>query len=357
MAGAAEIDWDDPDAVARARGDVVDSELDKDNDETPEEETDEEQPSKESEDETEEEGEKDEEETDEEDGDEDDGDEESGGDTKEPMLPKSRYDAANQKYKDAAARVEELEARIAEMDRAGEEATAKQQREVAQARDDELAKLQTTIDEIDHKIEDAHADGDRKLAAQLRQEQRQMERKLARAEVKAETAAASVQTREEVRLELTIEQLEEMYPQLDPGTEKDPNPEFDGALVAEILELKNAYLATKKYSPSQALLKATGMFMRDVPTGEAETETGEEENDDGVQDTEAQKKTRETRKKKALKKAVDAQKKQPPDTQGVGDDSDTSGIKDSVDPSKISLKDLDNMPLDELKRLRGDHRV
>lgn len=318
-----EINWDDADEVAKLRGDVAeDGEGDKDADaKKPEAEAEAEDKKAEGDD-----------------GGGKDADKKDGD--KEPLIPKSRLDAKNKLLQEERERREALEAKLAEADARDRKAT---QDNAVNAQAQRMQVLNDTVIELDTKINDALADGDRTLATRLRGEQRQLERQIIRAEMDEQAVQTSSQTKEEMRLDMTVDHLEEIYPQLNPDGD-----EFDSDLVTQIQELRAGFVATGKYTQTQALLQAVSVY---IPTDERVKAA-----DDGTGKSK-QNEVKDERKEQALRKAVDAQGKQPPDLDGVGDDSDKQGLKDEIDTKKLTFDDLESMPLEKLKQLRGDHRV
>jgi len=241
---------------------------------------------------------------------------------KEPMLPKSRYDSV-------AARNRELEARIQELENAGkkEEADAKRQEQVDNAEQE--------IINLDKQIMQALKDGDDDKAAELRSKQRAAEREQMRLEMRENDQKSVSEAQEQVRLDLTLDAIEENYDQLNPD-----HDDYDKQLVAEIQELRLGFLATKRYTPTQALIKAVKTLVPDPQVKHTAENTNKGE------DPEA--------KKKNLKKKLDAADKQPPDLDGVGDPGNSGGMGDLPDGSKLTEADLDSLPESSLKRLRGD---
>ena len=47
-------------------------------------------------------------------------------------------------------------------------------------------------------------------------------------------------------------------------------------------------------------------------------------------------------------------KKQPPSSEKIGMDADKGGLTKDPDPKRLTPKDLANLPLETLKRMRGD---
>lgn len=343
-----------PEELAAARGDFVEDESDKDEDELPPEDEDDADAESEDEgdegDEDDQDDEADDAEDDAEDedpaedededleSDSDDADDEEDEDeepkSKKHFIPKSRYDSVAQRNKELQARLDALES---------EQATEAQQ----QARSDREKELNDQIDSLDEKINEALLDGEAEEATKLRREQRAVERELFKLESTETSKSEANNMREQMRLDLTIDQIEADFPQLNPKDEK----AFDQALVDQIQELREAYDATGKYSPSQSLLKAVQMFVKDEPAAE-DIDAGDEP---PAKPKKNAKEVVAKRKKKAVEKAVDAAKKQPPNTDDVGEDSDKGGITKEIDPSRLSEADFDKLPAETLRRLRGDY--
>jgi hypothetical protein len=248
--------------------------------------------------------------------------------SKEYMIPKSRYDTQAQRNR-------ELQARIAELEAHQQTQQTEKQRQEQQ---NEFEAKEARIDELEVQINEAILDADAKTAAALRKEQRQLENDLFESRISQASQETTTVAREQARLDLTIDQLETTVPQLNPNS----GDVYDKQLVREIQEMRAGYEALGSYTPTEALLKAVNNFIDFNP---ADLEAAPESQPEGE------------RKGKALKKAVSAAKKQPPKTSDNGDDSDKAGIRDDIDPRGLSLKDLDNLPEDTLRRLRGDFRV
>jgi hypothetical protein len=317
-----DIDWDDPEAVAAARGDVEPDADPKDPDEDPKSKDKDPDPDPEPEPEPKDKY-----------PDEDPKSKDSdpkGQDSDDPMLPKSRYDSVKARLDEQMEANKELAQRL-------EAAQApKQQGESAE---DRLKVLEDATEALDTQIAEALADGDKELGAALRSEQRRLEREAFRLEMKQESLQSSDTAVEQVRLDLTIDQVEEMYPQLDPNSE-----DYDKALLQEVQETRGAFMALGSYTPTQALLKAVKLHAPIAPAA-AEADPEPTSKKDEVE---------QQRRKKALKTSTKAAAAQPPSLDGVGDDADAAGIVDNIDTSKLTLADLDKMPIEQLQKLRGD---
>jgi len=279
------------------------------------------------------------------------GDGDDDGDDDDHRIPKSRLDAKNRIIDEEKAKSAALQKKLDYIEASRENADTKARQVAAAKQQHERKTAEGTIEELDTQIAEAYKDGDTDKAASLRAEQRKMERSLYLKEAQDMDLHTSQATRESMRLDVALEQIEEMYPQLDPND----NTNYDDALVAEIQELRGGFLATGKYTPTQALVKAVRTY---IPAEESKDELDADKDDKDLdKETKAQKEAKEKQTAAALKKATDAANAQAPNTQGVGDDSDTGGLQATVDPDKLSLDDLENMPLDQLKKLRGDFRT
>jgi len=238
------------------------------------------------------------------------------------MLPKSRYDAAKRRGDALQTKLDRMEAERAERI----EATRKTQPEEGAEKKEPPS---TRVAELDELITDALLDGDKDEARKLRTEQRELERESLREELARSSTNAASQAREQVSLDATVDFLETTYNELNPRDKK-----FDQAAVEELETLRHAFQSTGEYTASQALLKAAKYKFPDLPPL---TEAPVTKSD-----------------KEKIKKAIDSANKQPPDLKGVGDDASTGGIQEDIDPSKLSIKDLEALPEATLARLRGD---
>lgn len=328
-----DINWEDPEAVARARGDFVEVDED-DPDETPETEEEETEEEAETEEETSETEEEAEEETEEEAEEEAETEEEPAAEDKdkgkgkkkqEPMIPKSRYDSK-------AAENRSLKEKLAQIERQSQQ-QAKQQKT-----DEQQQSLETEIDALEDQYMEAIGKDEMDKAKDLRKQIRTKERQLFQSEIAENADVTTDRTREQIRLDMTIDTIEENYPQFNPDSD-----DYDEAMVREVQELRVGFEATGRYTPTQALLRAIKYVLPASSPKEIEKEAEKKPAAD------------EERKKAGLKKATAAAKKQPPKTTKVGDDSDALGAKKKIDVDKLSYDDLSKLPEATLKRLRGDY--
>ena len=242
----------------------------------------------------------------------------------EQMLPKSRYDSVQ-------ARNKALQDKLDRMEREREEFLEAQKKTSEQDdKKDDKQSPEARLVELDDQINDALLDGDKTKANELRREQRDIERQMFQDELTSTTQNATAQAREQVRLDATVDFLEATYDVLNVDSK-----EFNQAAVDEMEGLRQAFESTGQYTPSQALLKAAKYMFPDVPHPE---------------DTPAEKKSDAD----AIEKATEASNKQPPDIKDTGQDADSGGIQEDIDPKKVTMKDIESLPAATLAKLRGD---
>lgn len=232
------------------------------------------------------------------------------------MIPKSRYDSAQSRARDAEAKVKKYE----QQEIAAQQAAASTKTTAVQEMDTRLA-------EIDTSIEQARLDGDADTIVKLSQEARNIEREqftiIAREEAKHAGSAAQ----ENVKLDTLIENLETTYDILNPDSDN-----FDKEVISEVLELQGAFVA-RGDTPSVAMLKAVGYVL---PEERVKDEVG-------------------AKRTTNVSKNLDAAKRTPASTTDVGIDSAAAGISDDKpDVAGMTDEEFDALPEATLKRLRGD---
>ena len=297
------IDWNDPVAVAKARGDNAGAE--EEEPEEPEEEEEPEEPEEEAAPE-----------------------EPKAKKGKEPMIPKSRFDAKNKQLKD-------LEARLAQLE-------AQEQKQVATKKQtDRIDEIDTEITGLNKRMTQAILDNDADKVSEIQGQIHKLNREAVRLEMSQGKEESTAAIREQLKYDLLIDQLEDTYDVLNQNSDS-----YDQDLIEEVLDLRDAYMAgPKKMSASQALLKAVNLL---VPKPAAE--------EPAAQKPPVDKKAAKAaaRKKAALEKSVAISKKQPPSSDNIGVDADKGGLAKDPDPKRLTPKDLANLPLETLKRMRGD---
>jgi hypothetical protein len=273
-------------------------------------------------------------------------------DTKGVMIPKGRYDSVKGRLNDAEAKIKEMEDAEAAKVQQKVDATAKADADAAVVKAD--ANRQTQTDEIDA-LEVQYMkhlkDGEDDEALALRKQIRAKEQAIYHQEVEEVAAKAKgeamSETQANLELNATYDYVEENFPVLNPE-----NDDYDEALVAEIQELRGGFMATGKYSQTDALLKAVKTLVpevKDIPGTSAEIDEAAKA---------AAKEKADAKKKADVEKALDTAKKQPTDMSGTGDDSNKGG-KDTPDPkaSQLTRTDFDVLPEEAKKRMRGDFAI
>jgi hypothetical protein len=244
------------------------------------------------------------------------------GDDKGKKIPEARFTEAIRKHKDRQAA---LEARIKELEGAATSTKVSK----------DIQGVEADIDKLQDEYEEAIADNNKDKMKAIRAKIKAGERTLIELKADERAQAAKRETLEELRYEAAIEKVETDYPIINPDSD-----EFDDAKAQEVLDLRNAMMKTG-VSAAKALQRAV-KYVLGEPAGVKSKE-----------DVEGIKKQRE---EDARKKAAEANKKQPVDTDGVGLDSDKAGgekaRKQSV--AKMSQEEFAKLSETELSKLRGD---
>ena len=248
-------------------------------------------------------------------------------DDKETMIPKSRFDAKTRQNKALQDQIDKFN-----NDRAADDRAAQN--------DDARGTIESELAELDKAINKAISDDKMDEAAELRGEVRTKERELWQMDMDESSDNATTDAREQVRLDMAIDHIEATHDEFNPDSEG-----YSQEVVDKVQELRNGFIATGKYSLTQALLRAMDFVLPKKAVKDI---------DDAADDPEAKAKKEEELRKAGLKKATDASNKTPADAKGTGDDSDSAGIKDELNVDKLSYEDIASLPEATLKRMRGD---
>ena len=248
---------------------------------------------------------------------------------KEARIPKSRFDEAVGKEREAR---EAAERRAAELERRLQETAS--QKEQAQ----QTEQLEAEIDKLEEKYQELLLDGNTKEASQVMRQIRHMERQIATAEAEARATQRTAQTLEAERLEVSIARLEADYPEFNAESES-----YDPDLVSLVLAKQKA-LISNGVSPSKAMAQAgEEVAKRFIAREEAK--------DDAKGLAKA---TQNDRQKQAVEKALAAQKSQPASMKDAGLDSDARGEKGLPDVSSMTADEFDALPEATKARLLGN---
>tara|TARA_Y100000114_G_C11732774_1_gene314520 strand:+ start:442 stop:1440 length:999 start_codon:yes stop_codon:yes gene_type:complete len=234
------------------------------------------------------------------------GDVQEGADeTKEPMIPKSRFDEVLAKQKALQKQLDD--------------ALAPKVEDVKEAPDFDF-------DAKEVEYQTLLMEGEAEKATQLRKDIREAEKQQMMFEMQAKMGQTVTQNQEQVDLQTKATQLESIYPELNQA-----NPNFNQDKTNQVLELRDAFMI-QGYTGADALQKSVDLIMGGAP-----------QDVDPVQ--------KEVVKKKKIantKKKIAAAEKQPPAMKGK------NKVDKKVDISTMSVDEFDALPPETLKRMRGD---
>lgn len=239
----------------------------------------------------------------------------------EERIPKSRFDRAlfnaQQREKQLMDRVTQLEAQV------GKEDPGK-----------ELTKLLDDKEKKTDQYEEFLLDGKKDDARRIRRELNALQDKID--DFKAQNAVhmARQSALESTRYEAALSHLEAQYPEMNPDSSK-----FDPDVEKEVLELMNGLIAKGK-SAAEALKKAAKYVLGEPQ--KLDSKAAEEE--------------AAKRRTAALKKKDEVNKKQPPNSDKVGADSDKMGKNDTkgLDILNMNQEQFARLTEEQKAELRGD---
>lgn len=197
--------------------------------------------------------------------------------------------------------------------------------------DDPAAVINQALDALYGQVEQARADGDVAQAAKLQRQIDQNNRDLGKLASTVISRQAAFAAQQNVRYDTMLEALEAQIDELNPGSET-----FNAVLVKEMEFQVAAY--EKMGLPAAAALQRAAKLMFDVDPFTPKTKHPSEAS------------VTPMRKKPDVNKAVDTQRKQPPDasTRGVNKDST------KIHVAELSDEDFDQLPESKKRELRGD---
>lgn len=251
-------------------------------------------------------------------------DEETKRDDKGRFIPKDRFDEAVRKER---SEKEQLQAKLKELEDKEAQRAVAANFEEANKQIKEMIKKHTSL----------LADGELDKASDLMEKILEMKEEIAERKAEAKAMTAKDQAKEEVRYDALVAKLEADYPQINPDAE-----EFDKSTVRKVQALMTGLMQTDRLSPSKALQEAVETILGAAK--KVDTTTQQKAEDLGMR-----------RKEDAVKKALDAQKKQPASTKDVGIDHDkTGGALDASAVMKMSWDEFVKLPESKLAEMRGD---
>lgn len=255
--------------------------------------------------------------------------EEPPRDEKGRFIPKTRFDEAVGKEREAR---EAAERRAAELE---SRLLARQQTET---QTQQLGEIETKISALETKYQELLIDGQTKEAAEVMREMRMAERQIARIEAQNDAKQTTTQILEAERFDLSVAKLEADYPVLNPESET-----YDAELVELILD-RQARLVQTGMPPSKAIAEATKKIMdRFNSTLQDQPKT------DGLAAAKLP-----DRKAEQVAKNLQVKQQQPPNMKDVGLDSDKMGEKATPNIAQMSLEEFNALPASTKARLRGD---
>ncbi len=232
------------------------------------------------------------------------------------MIPRSRYNEAAQRRREAEARAEQLEAELARARAAAPQPT-------------EMDRLSARVNSLYEQVENARAEGDSKTAAALSREIDNINRQLTRFETDFIAQQRAVAAQNLAAYNAVVDQLELVAPQLDPNSD-----DFDEEAAVELDAMVRGFEQRLQLSPADALKRAArrmfgdGVFTRTTTVAPASPPA------------------RPTN----VPKNVDAANRQPP-TRSVPEPPER---RVDIDIEKLSDAEYAKLPESTKKRLRGD---
>lgn len=264
-----------------------------------------------------------------------DGDKPTGG-KKDSRIPLARHEAVLAREREQR---KALETKLAQFERGSQVADTNQA----------ITKIEDNILSLEKQYTKLITDGEIDKATEVMTQIRRTERALSQQQNALEIQAAEVRAAERVRYDVALDRLEQAYPELNPD-----HDDHDAAQLAEVVELKTAYERNGR-TPTDAMQRAVKLILGAEGSRQASATSVKPKVDAEEVVEEAKKDVAAERKKAAVAKGLDAQGKQPPDTNRVGKDSDKLGAsRTAADVMKMSQKDFASLSNDELAKLRGD---
>lgn len=214
---------------------------------------------------------------------------------------------------------------------------------------EQLTTSENTLMGLEKEYAKLVVDGDAVQAAEKMREIRMAERSISETKANFNIQAAEARAYERVKYDTTVERLEAAYPAINPD-----HDDFDEELTTEIVELRDGYVATGKYSRAEAIQKAAKTLLGTRTTRQETAVVA----DVKVDKADLAKATAEERRLAQLKKNVDAATKQPASTAKVGLDSDKiGGTLSSKEVMKMNQDQFAKLSETDLARIRGDELV
>ena len=243
------------------------------------------------------------------------------------VIPKSRFDAINERRKQAEREAADLRRQLEE--RSQQSTREQPAQEQAPAFD---------FDAKEQEYMEAVVDGDFDKAKQIRGEIRQAEKaEFERVATEKAERTTSV-SKQQADLDASIKAAEDTYPELNPTSEG-----FDSVLVDEVADLMGGWVRSGKYTPAQAMDKAVKTVAKLYDLG-------------GEAKQELQTEKPSLREKTSIKEEVRKKTKAAAATPPAMDKAGEGVAKEiKVDINDLSEDEFDALPESKLRELRGDY--
>lgn len=258
------------------------------------------------------------------------------------LVPSFRLRQKTVELEQAEQRVRELEQKLLEL--SGSKKSP-----------DPVETASAELETLYEQVEEARAEGRVKDAAKLQQQIDSKNREITEIRATRTSTKQALVVAQQQAYDSAVAEIETKFPELNPDSEV-----YDPALAQEVLDLRDGFVATKKASSAKdALQRAIRYVFNDeyLETGTAhlyKKETKSAAKEAGKEKDEGKDKGKEKgaeRKGTAVKKNLDANRRQPP---VLGDAGRADSKGDKVDVAKISDADWDALPESTKARLRGD---
>lgn len=241
-------------------------------------------------------------------------------------LPKSRYDFAQSKRREAEAELERVRQENADLQRKMQEA-AQTQQTPPDDKTNEQAALEEQLKDLDRQVEAARLDGDVDKAAELAGQIRQVERQIFTTpgiDVQQIREQAANEARQSLLFDQAAKAVEQRYSVLNPE-----HADYNQEIVDELSEMFGLY--SQKYDSVTALNRAVGYVMR---SSEPPPPTPNE---------------KPSARKTNFKKNVEAAQRMPPEAEGF--DSDRGGPTRKLDPATMTIEEFEQLSDEDEERL------
>lgn len=224
-------------------------------------------------------------------------------------------------------------------------AQTKQAESIASS-NEKIAEAETKLLGMEKQYAKLVSDGDHEKAAELMSQIRTTERGINQARTAFELQAAEARAYERVQYDNTVERLEQAYSVLNEDHE-----DFDADLMAEVVELRDAYVLTGKYTRAQAIKKAAETMVGAKTAKQvAAVKTEVRVTDADLAKAKAEERAAAQRAKNGKVAAT-----QPPSTKGIGVDHDKlGGVVTAEAVMKMSQEQFAKLSEADLARMRGD---